>query len=85
MDSVNVDLKLINREELIVSGVLEVLSLKEDKIAIKTGRGVLNVLGEGLVIKSFTEGETAKLKGEIKTLSFSENFSGRGFLKSLTK
>lgn len=85
MENSSVNLKLHNREELFLEGVLEVLGLKDDKISVKTKNGVLLVLGEGLVIKKFSEGEEAIIKGNIKTLSFSDSFSSRGFLKSLTK
>jgi hypothetical protein len=85
MDIKTVDLKLSNREDLLVEGVLEVLSLKDDKIVIKTNNGLLSVLGEGLVIKKFQEGESAKITGNIKTLSFSDRLSPKGILGSLTK
>ena len=85
MDNSGIDLRLINREDLVVEGVLEVLALKDDKITLKTNKGILFVLGEGLVIKKFSEGEAAKIQGKIKTLSFSDSFSGKGFLRSLTK
>ena len=67
------NLILENREELSISGVLDVLSFDDQIVILETELGLLTVKGENLRINKLSL-DTAEVivDGEIYTLSYSE-------------
>ncbi|HIT56429.1 MAG TPA: sporulation protein YabP [Candidatus Galloscillospira stercoripullorum] len=76
---------LEERENLSVSGVVEVRSFDENTIVMETSRGVLVVQGEDLHIEKLSlDGGDLKVEGEIDSLTYEEGGRGKGgFLSRL--
>lgn len=66
-------LTIINREKLVVSGVLHILNYDETEIALETTMGVLILKGNNFNITSLSL-ETGNLEagGSVNNLSYSE-------------
>ena len=66
-------LTLLQREELTVTGVTEVVCFDDTAIVLKTHQGTLNVEGQELVLKTLSlEGSQVAVSGKISALVYEE-------------
>lgn len=77
--AVNQRLEVVNREEVIITGVEHVDSFDEQVINLKTSLGNLILKGEGLNITQLNM-EEGKLvvQGYLYSFSYAENKGGKG-------
>lgn len=77
-------ISLINREDLSVSGVLEVLSATENSINIKSSYGPITITGTKLKIKNLNEtSKEVQLQGHILEIKY--NNGKKRFLEKCFK
>ncbi|CEP66516.1 Sporulation protein YabP [Moorella glycerini] len=81
-------LTIINREKLVISGVLQVLNYDEEEILLETTMGLLALRGKDFNISNLSL-ETGNLEasGTVNNLSYSEGKGarGKGLLQRLLK
>ena len=64
-------ISLINREDLNISGVLEVLSATENSINIKSSYGLITITGTKLKIKNLNEtSKEVQIQGQILEIKY---------------
>ncbi|MGL5512144.1 MAG: sporulation protein YabP [Sporomusa sp.] len=80
-------LTLVDREELIIDGVVSLGSYDEKEIAMETEQGVLMIKGEGLNIKQLNlEQGNIIVEGTVKGLSYEDDQRQRkGLLERFLK
>ena len=83
-------IKLTNRKNGTISGVVDVLSFDENEIVLDTDMGLLTVRGKELHVKRLTlEKGELDLEGQVDSLNYSSNAalkrSGDSFLNRLFK
>ena len=67
-------LTLEERKKLTMTGVTEVLHFEEDLAKLMTGRGAVNIHGQGLKLKCLSlEGGLVNVTGEITAVIYEEN------------
>lgn len=69
---------LIDRRELTVTGVTEVLSFDDRLVALLTEQGKLTVHGQNLQLKQLDGGQT-KVEGTVTALVYEESGPSRSF------
>lgn len=78
------ELTLWERKKLTMTGALEVASLEESYVVLKTSLGILTVLGENLQLKQLNpEGGSVAVEGEISALQYEQSRSGGSWLRRL--
>ena len=66
-------LKLLDRSQLTITGVTEVLSFDDNTVALQTALGTLLVQGEQLGLKNLTlENGEAQISGTVFAMSYEE-------------
>ena len=66
-------LTLNQREELVLTGVSEVVSFDDSAVVLQTHLGTLHIAGEGLVLKALSvEGGQVSVSGHIYALTYEE-------------
>jgi len=80
-------LTLVDREELVIDGVVSLGSYDEKEIAMETEQGVLMIKGEGLNIKQLNlEQGNIVVEGTVKGLSYEDDQRQRkGLLERFLK
>jgi sporulation protein YabP len=81
-------LTIINRQKLVVSGVLQVLNYDEEEIVLETTMGFLSLKGKDFNISNLSlEAGNLEVSGTISNLSYSEGKGarGKGLLQRLLK
>lgn len=78
------ELRLEERQKLLVSGVEEVISFHEEEVTVRTVKGVLVVRGSGLKVDKLekTSGEL-RVSGLVTDLGYEEVRSAAGFFARL--
>ncbi|AKX92917.1 sporulation protein YabP [Neomoorella thermoacetica] len=72
-------LSIINREKLVISGVLQVLNYDEEEILLETTLGYLVIKGSNFNISNLSlETGNLELSGRVNNLSYSEGKGARG-------
>ena len=84
------DLNLINRKELLVTGVKTIDSFDSEEFLIETNLGFLNIKGNDLTLdKMDNENNELLIKGHINSLSYVSGQKGKeskgNFFKKLLK
>ncbi len=75
------EIKLSGREELIISGVDDVLGFDESALAVKTVMGILNIEGSGLRISKLDVNPGMLwVSGKVDSLYYTEPTVKRGGL-----
>ena len=78
------ELRLQDRQRLMVSGVQEVESFDENAVALLTQQGLLIIRGEELQLKSLApEGGQVCVQGLVCSLDYEQARKAGGFLKRL--
>ena len=73
------EIKLCGREELIISGVEDVLGFDESALAVKTVMGILNIEGSGLRISKLDVNPGMLwVSGKVDSLYYTEPTVKRG-------
>ena len=76
-------LNLMERKQLTMTGVTEVVSFDDGAVVLRTALGMLTVQGSGLRLKTLsTDGGQMAVTGEISLLSYEEPRAG-GWLSRL--
>ncbi|MDO4618597.1 MAG: YabP/YqfC family sporulation protein [Clostridia bacterium] len=80
------DLRLKNRENLSVSGVLEVLSFSDKELDLDTNQGEVLIKGENLKIITMSS-ETGDLEavGTVGLIEYRRKREKRGFFESVLR
>ena len=79
-------LKLINRQDLAISGILKIISLKPDLIQLDSVFGGIMIAGENLELLNLNnETTTAQIKGNINLIKFVEGKSKEPFFRKIFK
>ncbi|MGI9861003.1 sporulation protein YabP [Moorella naiadis] len=72
-------LTIINREKLVLSGILQVLSYDEEEILLETTMGHLTIKGSGFNISTLSlETGNLEVSGRVNNLNYSEGKGARG-------
>ncbi|MFW6270179.1 MAG: sporulation protein YabP [Bacillota bacterium] len=80
------NLTLKNRQRLKITGVKEVISYNEKNILLETIQGTLDIKGKNLKLKQLNLGNNKiKIKGQIKSMSYTSQKPQKGFLEKLFK
>jgi sporulation protein YabP len=81
------EIRLISREQMIVSGVEEVLSFDEEGVRLKSSEGELFVEGKDIKIGALdTQGGTLSLCGRINAIYYAgESNDKKGFFSRLMR
>lgn len=62
-----------NREEMIITGVLDVVSFDEDAVVIETEMGILEIKGDGLHVNQLNlENGEMNLTGDIEGIEYDD-------------
>lgn len=70
-------LTLVERKNMTMTGVTEVISFDENAVVLKTGLGVLTVHGQGLQLKNLSvEGGQVAVEGTISAFVYEEPRGG---------
>lgn len=73
-----------NREEMTVSGVLDVISFDEEAVVIETEMGILEIKGEGLHVNQLNlENGDMNLTGDIEGIEYDDKASYKKGGKSI--
>lgn len=79
-------LQLSERKFLSMTGVVEVISLDESQVVLRTGLGLLQIHGQGLQLKMLTpQGGEVAVEGSISALIYQQNRQGGGFFGRLLR
>ncbi len=77
-------LTLQQRQQLVMSGVTEVISFDDTAVILKTSLGTLAVQGSGLQLKELSvEGGQVAVNGKISALIYEEPRSSGGWVRRL--
>ena len=77
-------LTLLERKNLTLSGVTEVVSFDEESVALRTPLGDLIVQGQGLQLKTLLpEGGQVEIRGQIGAMIYEEPKAPGGFFRRL--
>ena len=80
------ELNLIDREQLELKGVIEVMNYDEEEINLKTNRGKMLIGGEGLHIQHLDiEKLQLQVSGKINKLVYDPGSRVKGFFRRLFK
>ena len=79
-------LKLTNRQDLSISGITKIISLKPDLIQLDSVFGGIVIGGENLELLNLNnENTTAQIKGNVNLIKFVEGKSKEPFFRKIFK
>ena len=77
-------LSLNERQDLTVTGVMEVVSFDEEAVILKTSLGTLNVHGQQLQLKTLsTNGGQVEVSGKVDAMIYQQNKPEGGWLRRM--
>ena len=78
------DISIVGRKKLTLTGVEDVRSYDERRIALKTKLGGVVISGSGLKLERLdTAGGGAEIEGLVTALEYTESGAGKGFFGKL--
>ncbi len=79
-------LQLINKQDLSISGITKIISLKPDLIQLDSIFGGIIIGGENLELLNLNnENTTAQIKGNVNSIKFVEGKSKEPFFRKIFK
>lgn len=82
------DLKILDRSQIIMSGIKRIISFDHEEFLIESALGTLLLKGEGLeLLKMDTHDGNVSIKGKINSIAYSDakKQDGESFLNKLFK
>ena len=77
-------MSLVNRNEMKLTGVTDVLEFSDNMIELVTNMGILSVKGEGLKLLSVsTENQTAEISGRVDSVEYKKQKEAKSFFANL--
>ncbi len=77
-------MSLVNRNEMKLTGVTDVVEFSDNMIELVTNMGILSVKGEGLKLLSVsTDNQTAGISGRVDSVEYKKQKEAKSFFANL--